>query len=287
MIKWLIQDVGINYGQLKRVTDALSELGEYFAPIGVVFGSDEISNLENVLDDDCKYVLLGGTKLLILLTSINELSTLNANLSEEQLANADKHLEALKAGIFYDIDSFDQAVYGKMDLPLLNSDAEYLAISEYAEMVFDEDKFIKPSRDLKAFNGGIIEAGTTISDYIESGKYQKMYKGESAVISPVKKINAEYRFFIVDEEVVAGSRYFTTEEQSVIEEKNYNVPDEVLECAKEYAKLYQPNVIFGMDIADTDDGYKIIEYNCWNVCGSYECDLVKTFDAVRKKVNGK
>jgi hypothetical protein len=37
-----------------------------------------------------------------------------------------------------------------------------------------------------------------------------------------------------------------------------------------------------MDIALTPDGYKIIEYNCWNASGLYHCNGQKVFFAVNE-----
>ncbi len=51
------------------------------------------------------------------------------------------------------------------------------------------------------------------------------------------------------------------------------VPNYFKEKAIEYSKLYQPLDLFVMDLAETDSGIKIVEYNCWNASGVYKCNL--------------
>lgn len=57
--------------------------------------------------------------------------------------------------------------------------------------------------------------------------------------------------------------------------------------AKAYAKLYQLHEIFTLDIADTPEGYKIVEYNCWACSGLYASDKNKLFLTVNDYVKNK
>ena len=36
-----------------------------------------------------------------------------------------------------------------------------------------------------------------------------------------------------------------------------------------------------MDLADTPEGIKIIEYNCWNASGLYKTNIPKIFNTVQ------
>lgn len=54
-----------------------------------------------------------------------------------------------------------------------------------------------------------------------------------------------------------------------------------MDIAKSYAQLYQPHDIFTMDLAETPEGVKIVEYNCWNGSGLYHCDKVLLFSCVQ------
>ena len=48
-----------------------------------------------------------------------------------------------------------------------------------------------------------------------------------------------------------------------------------LTAAKEYVKLYNPADVFVMDLCDTPNGIKIVEYNCWNCSGLYSVNISK------------
>ena len=60
------------------------------------------------------------------------------------------------------------------------------------------------------------------------------------------------------------------------------VPAEILETAKEYALLYQPEKVFVMDIAHTEDGYEIMEYNCFNCSGMYMINRESVYQKLLK-----
>lgn len=275
---WIIQSTGLSVAQPHANVEYLTKLGFEFKDFGLIPFTTEITNLENILIKDVNFIIRGGTKLLTLLNSVKHISELSPHLTQEQLDNSDYFIAKLKAGIFYDIEKFDQEFYSKLNLPLLNSNAQLIPMENALHLSFDRDMFIKPSRDLKAFNGGIIQKGTTIESFIKSSQYQSFYIDETVVLSEVKEIYSEYRFFVVNKEVVGGSQY-RKGNQSYL---NGDIASEVLQIAKEYALLYEPNSIFTMDIALTSEGYKIIEYNCWNASGLYHCNGQKVFFAVNE-----
>jgi hypothetical protein len=268
----------MKFSRLDLIYKALDDLNLNWSNFGVIPFTNEINNLEDILEKDTLYIAISGVKVLNMLNNITELTELNNKLSNEQIANNDSQLMRLKNAVFYDIEKFDQAYYGTLGLPLLNDNSVYLPVIDNMDTSFEVDKFLKPSRDLKAFNGGILDAGMTIGEFIKGQQFQSYYKEENAVIADCKKIFAEYRFFIVDQEVVAMSQYKLG--HTIV--SNPNVPDFIIKKAKEYCKLYQPHDIFTMDLADTPDGVSIVEYNCWNASGSYSCDLASTFNAIEK-----
>jgi hypothetical protein len=260
----------------------MNALGIEWYDYGLIPFSNEITNLENILQPDCNYIFTGSTKLLSIIQEVKHLSELSPYLTEEQVSLSEYYLDKLQRGVFYNVYTFDQIFYKDLGLPLLNTDAEYLPIRENLKTVFDEPKFIKPSRDLKAFNGGILEAGVSIHDFIMAQNHQAFYIDEIAVIAELVNIYAEYRFFVIDGEVITGS-YYRKNGQSY---KSPDIPAEVQRVADDYAKLYKPHRVYTMDIAETDEGYDIIEYNCWNTSGSYACNLSKMYTALIKFMEG-
>ncbi len=275
-IKWIIQDVNMRFSRLNDMIDALQALNYDYTNFGIIPFTKNITNLENILEKDTIYISLSGVKMLTLLQESNSLVDFNDLLTDEQIANSEHYIDALKNSIFYDIEKFDQSYYGKLDLPLLNNNADYIPIKDNLYLSFDTDKFVKPAKDLKAFNGGILKSGETFESFIKNQLHQAFYIEENMVVADLQHIFAEYRFFIVDQKVVSFSQYKLG--QKVV--SSPIVPDFIIKKAKEYAKLYQPSDIFTLDLADTESGVKIVEYNCFNASGSYACDLIKTYKTI-------
>lgn len=282
-IKWLIQDVGIYMVNLEDNFNTLKRLGFNYSSFGVIAHEKDITNLENILSNPNEgFIIRGGTKILSLLKNVNLLSEINRFVTPEQTRYSNQYVEQLKNGVFYNEETFDQAYYGNLDLPLLNKGASLYSIKDNLYRKFDKDMFLKPSKDQKAFNAGILEAGQTIENFILSQSYQKTYIEEIAVVAQCKKIIAEYRFFVVDKEVITCSRYRFADKVNISE----IVPDNIKQAAKEYARLYQPHGVFTIDLAETPEGIFIVEYNCWNASGLYKTNIAEIFNAVQDfKIN--
>lgn len=275
--KWLIQSSGINFQHYNSVCQTLLNLNYKINDFGII--DKTLTNLENILDDSDNYVFRGSTRLLTLFNNIENITELNPYLSKEQITKS--NLKKLKKGINYDVDLFDQKKYGNLNLPLLNDKAYYFEIKDNLKRTFQQDMFIKPSRDLKAFNGGILEKGITIEEFIKANHYQSFYLEETAILANIEEIFEEYRFFIIDGEVITGSMY---KKDNKLFLDNF-IPEEILKTAKEYAKLYKPSDIFVMDLAKTKKWIKIVEYNCWNSSGVYNCNLNKLFSEINNFKN--
>lgn len=184
-----------------------------------------------------------------------------------------------KKSFFYDIEKFDQKYYKNLELPLLNKESEIINLECNLKRTFEEDIFIKPTSDLKGFVGGILRKGETIEEFIKKSSRMPNWIKEPSLISKVKDIHSEYRFFIVDNEIVASSRYML--EKSVIPSKD--IPEEVMIIAPKYAKLYNPNRVFTMDLALLKNGsIEIVEYNCFNGSGTYDAVLDNLVDVLSK-----
>jgi hypothetical protein len=263
-----------------RKFDALSYLNEPVSGVGVIVDHPFITGLEDAIveDVDTKYIILGGVKILNLLNKANHISDVVEFPTEFQIKHSDILLQNLRAGMFYDYEKFDQAYYGNLGLPLLNNNAEYIAVKDNLTKSFTEDKFVKPSRDLKAFDAGILKAGQTVEEYILSKPRQRFFMEEDLVVADVVNIKDEVRFFVVNKKIVGKSSYkvdYSFGESTYINPK-------ILEKAQEYAELYQPADVFTMDLCLTeDDKVLIIEYNCFNCSGVYLSDMVNTYKELK------
>jgi hypothetical protein len=279
-LTWLVQDIGMVISQLHRKFDALEFMSEKIANVGVAEDYPYITGLEEAVNTDLttRYVFLGGVKILNLLRKATHISDVMADPSDFHRANSDCILSSLRAGYFYDVKTFDQAYYSNLKLPLLNNNAQYLALEDNLDTVFDVDKFIKPSRDLKAFNAGIIPTGKSIGEFVLNQKRQRFFMEEQVVIADTVEINDEYRFFVINDEVVTGSAY----RQNGAVKEGMHVPDRIYAYARRYAQLYRPATVFTMDLATLTNGdVRIVEYNCFNCSGVYLCDLVATYNKIK------
>ena len=268
--KWLVQTSGFRSDYIQGTIDTLKRLNFSFDDFGIT-NERKISNINNFVEDDTRYIARGGILMLDILNKTNSLKDCSVYLDEDK--NKQEYINQLKKSIDYSETGFDQSIYKDYGLPLLNNEAEYYTCKNILDKTFAKDMFIKPSKDLKAFNGGIIKTNTTVREHIESGFFKKDYLNETIVIAPLKDIYAEYRFFIIEDKIITGSMYKRGDRVLY----DSFIPEDIMEKAIEYAKLYKPADIFVMDLADTKEGIKIVEYNCWNCSGLYNIDIQKLF----------
>lgn len=286
MIKFLIQSSFIRESEIQKQFSALNSLSIPVMDFGVIPFHHSITNLENILiDENDDYVFLGSVLLLKIIHNAKRLEDLSTFLSEEQLSKSEIFLKKLKNAVFYDFENFDQAYYSQLNLPLLNKDCILVSFNDAQNLKFEKDMFVKPSTDLKVFNGGFIHSDTLFSDFLEKQQLISNidYSQVNVLFSPIKKVFSEYRFFIVDKKVISGSRYMV---DRVVSPDSF-VPDDIWKKAEEIALLYQPADIFTLDLCYTDQGIFIVEYNCFNCSGSYDNDLVKTYQAIHDFLQSK
>ncbi len=255
-MKWLIQREGFANKSYHREIETFERLGLEYDIFDYIPFSKDIPYFNNLPDD--RYVIRGGVEI----TRFNH--------------------PVIKKSLFYDVKTFDQNYYGQLGLPLLNADATSYIFSEIKNRVFTSPVFVKPSRDNKAFSAVLLSPGETLDELLSQQIHNVISDDETVLCAPTKKIFAEYRFFVINQQIITGSRYHLLGKLS----PHYEIPSFVMNDARQYAKLYQPHDVFTMDIAMTDEGAKIVEYNCWNASGIYDTDIATMFLAVEDYVNG-
>ncbi len=86
---------------------------------------------------------------------------------------------------------------------------------------------------------------------------------------------SESRFFVVGGKVIDGAFYRMYGQRF----SGVAKPDEI-EAAQEMANVWLPHETCVMDIAKTEEGLKVIEFNCFNGSGFYVNDISKIVKAV-------
>jgi len=163
--------------------------------------------------------------------------------------------------------------YGKN---LLNYESE---IGELSKIKPKWDEFfIRPCEDTKEFSGMVMNRNQLYSSQngivIEGISYCNT--DPIVMVSPIKEIYSEYRFFIVDSKVVAYSQYRLGDK--IIQQSH--VDKYIVDFAQQMVNIWQPARAFVIDIALTPDGLKIIEINNINSAGFYDCNIYKIVEAI-------
>lgn len=189
----------------------------------------------------------------------------------------------LYPGVF-DIEHFDFVIQKqKWGHEMLNSDSVITNFNQLNDLNEDKDYFVRPVDDSKCFAGNVFN-GASINEWKrnvitldENGDNYGSLTGNTMLqFSSVKKIKSEYRFWIIKGKIITYSLYKKNGEVFC----SNNINDNVIEYVKEVVDIWQPNEAFVIDIADTPEGFKIIEINTVNAAGFYHADIENIVDAL-------
>lgn len=164
---------------------------------------------------------------------------------------------------------------------MLNSDAAIVTAQEaakrFAYATQDECWFVRPTEDFKAFSGTVAQSWE-LAKLMQGGQGSTFnFTPETMVaISEVKPILREWRYFIVGGKLISGSVYRAVGERCVYREDN----DRVLGAAQALADKWLPHPTCVMDVAETDSGLRVVEFNCLNASGIYDHDVPAIVRAV-------
>lgn len=256
--------------------------------------SNQLMNIEivfeNFIKDNYKtdYFSYSGTSIL-------KLKNIKDNLDEDDKKklhnvlrknNLDKKylnlfLKKIDNSIFHN-EYFDQNILKNFNLPLLNSDSEFFDLKDKKNLNkrFKEAKFIKPSNDEKSFCAGIIEREETIEYFIKKQIHNESALENIVLISDLKKIDYEFRFFVINKEIITGSKYFENNKLK-IENINNSIGQEAWNFATDCINNFCPSANCVIDVCLTNGKWKIVEFNAINCSGFYACDTKKINEALK------
>ncbi len=128
--------------------------------------------------------------------------------------------------------------------------------------------FIRPSTGFKTFSGKVVYLENFDNDFTW---FDEFAKPESiAVVSKPHKIDAEYRFFVDNKSVIAGSSY------RINGKLNFNaMVDENAKslAAKIVKENWEPDPLYAIDICSCYGQYFLMEINSFSCSGLYHCDV--------------
>ena len=142
--------------------------------------------------------------------------------------------------------------------------------------------FIRPVEDTKSFAGDIMDAAH-FEDWrktiIAGGNaFVTLNADDEIMMSPIKKIYAEYRLYFIGGKFVTGSRYKLGHNVDYVE----HVDVAALRYAEERIAEFCPRRAVCLDIAHIEGPrpYKVIETNSISSAGFYACDMNKFVGAI-------
>lgn len=175
----------------------------------------------------------------------------------------------------------------RLPLELLgNAQGVYLPFGDFVRRrdqiyrLFGESRlFVRPDSGGKTFTGLCLEQETAGVEINSLRQLTSVTDDTRVLIAPAQSIRAEYRFFIVEGQVVTGSRYHVNGQRSI----DPGVSKLCLEVAKQVAALpWQVDLAYTCDVGLFAGEPKVVELNAFSTSGLYACDALRLFDAVGK-----
>jgi hypothetical protein len=185
-------------------------------------------------------------------------------------------------GLHFDLELFNYRASLKNRKDMLNDNV--LSAKEAVEFLEKQNQemfFVRPSDDNKQFAGQVMPADEIASwfqsmfDAVGGGSYYMPPETE-IVLSSVKEISAEWRWFIVDGKIVSGSMYRAHKQLRKIREQEKSVIEE----AQQMADIWLPDSCCVMDTCLIEGKMKVVEFNCLNSSGFYNHDVNLIFKSL-------
>ena len=195
-------------------------------------------------------------------------------------------------GIYLTLDNYECfKYYGYFGDNLLNSNYLMMGLNDVLRnknRIFDTFKtdfiFIRPSNGFKSFPGQTLPKENFEFEFnVLSKSYGGLELDTLVVISPIQENEEEYRFIVIDNEVVSGSLYMdrnNRKEWSAYYDKLCE-DQTAFDFAIKMSKIYQPDRAFAIDVCKLSSGeYKMIELNSFFCASMYGNDYEKVVNAV-------
>jgi len=257
-MKWLVQEFLNNASNVIRISNALEKCSVEYLLVRV----NKNSSL-SVIDKE-KKIPLDNSEQVIQSFISNEHVMIYGSKAFAEIA---KNME-LKPGSFM-TEQFEFEIFQrKLGNELLNNE---FIIGELSTLhPIAEEFFIRPTGNTKLFTGMTVTKKDFLDWQERENREGSPYIGQTLMIAPLQRIKAEYRFFVVNQKVVTGSSYKVGDKIDV-----YSKPSpEIIKYAEQIVDKFPLAKAFVIDIAETEKGLKVVEYNNINTSGLYGCDEV-------------
>jgi hypothetical protein len=142
--------------------------------------------------------------------------------------------------------------------------------------------FIRPTKDTKSFAGQIFDLinWTKFRHDALDGSYHSQLTPETLIqVSSVKRVQKEFRFWIVNGKIITGSQYKMGRRPYF----NSDVDPQAIKYCERMINKFQLADAFVIDVCLVNDTWKIVECGCINCAGFYEADMQKLIAALEER----
>lgn len=191
-----------------------------------------------------------------------------------------------KPGVFTN-DSFNYWNYkNAIGDDILNADCILTKISMVEEVCRTnalETFFIKPNGDTKEFAGEVMNINNFATWYNKMISIGYLENNDfDVVISKPKEIKKEWRAVVINGKISSMSLYRNYGQAYVKEEFDIGAANLI----SRVNKTFMPDDVFVIDIGETLNGLKVIEYNTFNSAGLYDCNVEKIILDMNEFIEG-
>ena len=168
---------------------------------------------------------------------------------------------------------------------LLNYDSKIIQFQEDIPFV-NAEYFIRPCGDTKAFNASVYDVAlwNSFKKDVKDGKIvHSALSNETLIqVAMLKRIQKEYRFWVVDGKTVTASQYKSNGRYFI----NGDVDQGAWDFCQEMVDVFQLADAFVMDVCLANGDYKIVECGCINSAGFYNADMNRLVIALEEYFSG-
>lgn len=185
--------------------------------------------------------------------------------------------------------SFDRWAEGYRGF-LLNEDATIHPFGSVPK--FTDKRFIRPLADSKVFAGMVID-GDDFEQWQAAtlelkDEFSTLTADTPVLIASEKEVEREYRFFVVDKQVITGSQYkeWNYTRKRRIDPANSLSDKGALKFASEMVARWQPARHFVIDVCQVGlmGDFKVVEINSLTSAGFYDCDMPAVVKALHESL---
>lgn len=240
MLTWLLQDNQRDRTSFHALSRALDDLGEVWLPVSLVPFSPDLPAIPPEV-------------------AAGRIICMGAGFVPRVVGCG------WSPGIFFDPSRFRwSAMREAWHELMLSDDAQVVSLGEARDALERSGRsaFVRPDADDKRFDGGVYDVDA-LRD-ATPGCDASM----SVVMAAPRPIDAEWRCFVVDGEIVDGSEYRRAGQPSM----HAGVPARVAALAEQAAARWVPAPVVCIDVASSGDRLGVVEANCFNASRFYAAD---------------